>query len=382
MRRARSPLCGLLVAGACAVLATASCFPDYTFLPAGATPPDGGDGAAPGPDATADVAADGPGTDTRAPDGMAPGDATLEGAPPESGPGDAAPPDASEAGSSDSEAPFDGAAPVAMVPMSPGSFTFDVGGSSVHATLTYTFLIDAEEVTVARFKAWVGMGQPLPCSNGTQRCALDPNTPYDTAMFWDPRWNMPAQNLSYTGDSDCDLSTGGTVTYTSNDPNAGAYAVTCVNWAQAAAFCAFDGKRLPTTTEWYYVATGKGQHATEYPWGSNMPTCQQATTEPCAYPVAAGSTGPQIYGVFDLIGGVSEWTWDAVAQGNNVVYPPDATNYPGFAFDGGGGVTARNSFWINSTYDQGPTTLDAVWSAGPMAEYGYPNLGFRCAKTQ
>jgi formylglycine-generating enzyme required for sulfatase activity len=382
MRRARSRLLGLLVAVVCAALATASCFPDYTFLPAGATPPDGGggDGPASGPDATADGTVDGSGADTRVPDVTTPEDAPPDASPPESGPTEAAPPDASEAGGGDSGPPTDAAPPNTMVPISPGSFTFDVGGSSVHATLSTTFLIDSEEVTVARFKAWVAMGKPLPCANGTQRCALDAKTPYATAMFWDPAWSSLATNNDYTGDSNCDLSSGGTVTYTS--PNPDAYAVTCVNWAQAAAFCAFEQKRLPTTTEWYYVATGKGVHAHEYPWGSAMPTCQQATTNvPCPYPVAAGSTTAQIDGVFDLIGGVSEWTWDAVAQGA-IAYPPDATDYPGFAFDGGGGVTARNSFWINSSYDMGSSTLDTVWNAGPMAEYGYPDLGFRCAMTQ
>jgi formylglycine-generating enzyme required for sulfatase activity len=365
MRRARSRLLGLLVTGACAALATASCFPDYTFLPAGATPPDGGDGGASGPDATADVAVDSPGADTTVPDVTTAGDAPPDTAPPESGPAEAGP-------------PVDAAPSNTMVTVDGGAFDFVVGQKSVHATLDYSFEIDSEEVTVARFKAWVNAGKPVPC-NGAQPCLLDAKTPYKTAMAWDPSWNLLVASNDYLGGADCpDAPSMGTATYA--QPNSDTYAVTCVNWAQAAAFCAYDNqKRLPTTTEWYYVATGAGVHAQEYPWGSAMPTCNLAILYGCSYPVAAGTASVQISGVSDLIGDVSEWTWDAVAQ-SGIAYPPDATDYAGIAFEGG--VAARNSFWINSSYTTNAAGLDSVDQAGPEPQYGYPDLGFRCARTQ
>jgi formylglycine-generating enzyme required for sulfatase activity len=201
-------------------------------------------------------------------------------------------------------------------------------------------------------------------------------------MFWDPSWNTPATSTGYTGDNGCDRSNpGGVVTYT--QAHSDGYAVTCVNWAQAAAFCAWDNhKRLPTATEWYYVATGAGLHATEFPWGGASPDCTQATFGDCPYPVHVATTAVQIHDMYDLIGGVSEWAWDAVDPSSLVWFPPDATDYTGWAFDGGGGLAARNSFWINSSYTMGALALDSVGTAGPMAEYGYPDVGFRCAQTQ
>jgi formylglycine-generating enzyme required for sulfatase activity len=362
MGPARSRLRGLLVVSGSAVLATASCFPDYSFLPPGATTPDGGD-AAPGPD------------------GTTPRDATSDVAPAESGPPDAAPTDASDSGPGES-GPGDGGPPNTMVAFGPGSFDFVVGGQLVHATLDYKFAIDAQEVSVARFKAWVNAGMPINCT-GTP-CALDSKPPYDTQMFWDPGWDSLAASGDYTGNADCpDVPTMGMPTY----PN-DSYPVTCVNWAQAVAFCAFEQKRLPTTTEWYYVATAAGSYPRGYPWGTSpTPDCTRAVLDygggnDCHYPVAVPAAVAQTSGVYDLLGDVSEWTWDAVAQGSTVSYPPDATDYAGLAFDGGGGVPSRNSFWINSSYSTTPAALESVDRAGPEAQYGYPDLGFRCARTE
>jgi formylglycine-generating enzyme required for sulfatase activity len=365
MRRARSHLLGLLVVGACAVLAMASCFPDYTFLPAGATLPDSGDGATSGPDATADGAVDGPGADTRVPDVT-----TVEDAPP-----DTAPPDASDGGSGDSGAP-DG-----MVAITRGAFDFVVRAPA-HATLDYDFDIDAKEVTVARFKVWVDAGMPVPCA-GPQPCPLDGTIPYASVMVWNPAWNMPAQSLDYMGTSDCqNLGAGDVATY--KLPASDEYPVTCVNWAQAAAFCWSEKKRLPTTTEWYYVATAGGTNATMFPWGGAMPDCSFAifnySGNTCGYPVPVGTARAQVSGVYDLAGDVSEWTWDAVDLDAGISYPPDATDYAGIAYDGV--VDNRNSFWISSSYNTGPQTLDSVASAGPEPQWGYPDVGFRCARTR
>jgi formylglycine-generating enzyme required for sulfatase activity len=366
-----APACAALAASG--LVAMAACFPDYSFLPAGAMPPDaatpdalsgGGDGAT-GPDATVDAAGDGPGADTGVPE-SATGDA----------PSDAVTP------------PWDGAPPDGMVAFQDGSFDFVVQGATVHATLDYSFEIDAAEVTVARFRAWVHSGMHLPCG-GSLPCALDPRAPYHTAMFWDPLWNGLVTSPDYTGDhQSCpDLANGGFATYARSDGSAASEAVpvTCVNWAQAAAFCASEGKRLPTTTEWYYVATGGGTRLDQYPWGGMAtPDCTRAITDyddaGCGFPVPVGTAQAQISGVFDLIGSVSEWTWDAVvSDAGTIPYPPDATDYPGPAFQGD--AADRGSFWIESSYNSNPSTLDSVANGGGEPQNGWPDLGFRCART-
>jgi formylglycine-generating enzyme required for sulfatase activity len=334
--------CALAASG---LVAMASCFPGYSFLAAGAADDAGGDAAL----------VDGTAADATSDAGATP---------------DTALPGTGEGGTAD------GAPPSGMVAIHGGTFDFIVNGPSLHATLDYDFYIDAKEVTVARFKQWVTAGLPLPCS-GSQPCALDTKAPYATAMYWDPAWNTVASEPDFTGGPDCG-NVGGldVATFVQQSPDA--YPVTCVNWAQAAAFCWSEHKRLPTTTEWYYVATGAGAWATAYPWGTATPDCTVAILDTCSWPQPVGTAGPQIMGVYDLIGSVSEWTWDSIDPA--FTYPLDATDFAGLAFDGG--VDTRNSFWINSQYSSAASTLDGVAAAGPKPQYGWPNLGFRCAMTQ
>jgi formylglycine-generating enzyme required for sulfatase activity len=355
--------------------AVVSCFPNYTFGTSGPDASDVGDGGY-GPETTSDGSGDStvPVGDDAAPD-VTTGD--------DAGPGDDV---ASETSSppvdsaTEGAPPSDAAPPNAMIPITGGSFDFVLGSATVHETLDYNFEIDAYEVTVARFKAWVDQQMPLPCGGGGP-CPLDTKAPYSTTMIWNPSWIAQAQSHDYAAGTDCG-NEGPPSVATYLQPNPSALAVTCVNWAQAVAFCAFEGKRLPTVAEWYYVATGAGVHRSEYPWGSAPPDCSLAILalggNNCGYPNAAGTAKAQISGVFDLVGGVDEWAWDSIDT--NLTYPPDATDYAGRAYDGGAG--GRGSFWIKSAFDDTPATLDSLAMSGAMPDYGWSDLGFRCARTQ
>jgi formylglycine-generating enzyme required for sulfatase activity len=91
-----------------------------------------------------------------------------------------------------------------------------------------------------------------------------------------------------------------------------------ISRADAEAYCAFRGGRLPTAEEWAFAAAGGG--ARRYPWGDTGAVCRRATWGLSSGPCAFGHMGPELAalhpldvtpeGVLDLAGNVSEWVAD------------------------------------------------------------------------
>jgi formylglycine-generating enzyme required for sulfatase activity len=85
--------------------------------------------------------------------------------------------------------------------------------------------------------------------------------------------------------------------------------------AEAEAFCAFVGGRLPTSDEWLFAAAGAAGR--RYPWGNTGLVCRRASFGLALGPCAQGGTGPDLAGarpdgatpegVLDLAGNVAEW---------------------------------------------------------------------------
>jgi formylglycine-generating enzyme required for sulfatase activity len=93
----------------------------------------------------------------------------------------------------------------------------------------------------------------------------------------------------------------------------------CVDWGQANLYCTEQGKRLPTSAEWEWAATGggRGKSAFPYAWGSGTPAKQlcwsglENRIKPLLGTCPVGSfDNDGTNGVHDLAGNVSEWVSD------------------------------------------------------------------------
>jgi formylglycine-generating enzyme required for sulfatase activity len=228
--------------------------------------------------------------------------------------------------------------PSKLIPAGTFDFLNEQTQKTTPATLSHDFYLDELEVTVARFKAWIDGGQKPPCASGT--CTLDPGGPYETTMIWDSAWNLSSASQSFQDPASC--GNAGSNTGPSDNhaptwglPDGATFPIGCLNWYQAVAFCASEGKRLPTETEWQYAASGRGLGRT-YPWGNTEPVgCTQAiwnngAAAPgfngCGFPKVVGSVlaGASRDGVLDMAGSLYEWLWDF-----DGAYPDAATlDYP------------------------------------------------------
>ena len=76
-----------------------------------------------------------------------------------------------------------------------------------------------------------------------------------------------------------------------------------VSWDDGAAFCAWEGKRLPTEAEWEHACRGiaEGQ---KYPWGNTAPTAAQAVFGLTNGALDVGTKVKSYFGLYDMIGNV------------------------------------------------------------------------------
>ena len=243
------------------------------------------------------------------PDGNAPDRSERDGGAADGSPGRDANPEP------DADAADDFRCPPAMRAIPAGSFERNDAGITVGP-----FCLDRTEVTLGSFRACVTAGacDPIPAS-ADERC-----NSRGTA-----RDGHPAD---------------------------------CVTAVQAESFCAWLGKRLPSSDELSWAARGASANA-KYPWGSADPTPADDPPRLCWAPISADHTcttgafagGASPQGVFDLAGNVWEWTSTEAGTGNRRV-------------QGG-------AYW-----DEAPLALFQADYWEPMpADTAAPAYGFRCA---
>lgn len=239
-----------------------------------------------------------------------------------------------------------------------------------HTVTVSEFALDTFEVTVGRFRAFVTAFDGTPPAGGAGAHPLIANS------GWRSEWNatLPSSQEALTANLKCSEEY---QTWTDAAGDNEDLAINCVNWFEAAAFCAWDGRRLPTEVEWEYAAAG-GEDNRLFPWGAADPSSSTALANYTGsdaspfVPVGSHSDGAARWGHQDQAGGMFEWSLDG--------YNP--------AWYAGGGAScgdcanlsdsqyrvARGGGWSNEA-----GSLRAAARLGLAPADRHYNVGIRCA---
>jgi formylglycine-generating enzyme len=263
----------------------------------------------------------------------------------------------------------------------PGAPFYRGTDTSYPATIS-TFALDKYEVTVGRFRKFVAAYAGPPAAGAGAH-------PLISNSGWQTAWNssIAADSVALTTAVQCNASTQTWFADGSTDR----LPMNCVSWFEAFAFCAWDGGRLPTETEWEYAAAGGSTNDWTYPWGSMPPVWDQPSTQAnfecwgggdqqaCTFsdilPVGSKPAGAGIYGQLDLAGSMWEWSLDwwnvfTVSCANCANLTP-ALPAPDSERMKRGGAWNYDSSYLTATYRN---------YAGTPA-YHNSETGFRCART-
>ncbi len=197
-------------------------------------------------------------------------------------------------------------------------------GGGTFGPITATDLCyDRTEVTVAAYRACVTKGSCSAAS--TTELSLHQNFPRASECNWaaSGRENHP---------------------------------INCVDLDQSTAYCAAQGKRLPSALEWFWVARG-GALGRTYPWGEEAPSdTRLCWMQSHTCPVASFPAGASSIGLVDLSANV----WERTST-----MGPTA----GSVYSIGGGF-----------YETEPTNVSAMHTGVSYTEEKFHDVGFRCVK--
>lgn len=224
-------------------------------------------------------------------------------------------------------------APIAFIPDGEFAMGSDRGQDDeqpVHRVSVKAFYLETQEVTVARYAAFLMSQKP------------------DPPFKWNEATNGSHENKPVVG----------------------------VNWYDARDYCRWIGRRLPTEAEWELAA--RGTEGRMYPWGEAHPTRGHANaghTKWHGYDtltnVGQFELGKTPNGVYDLAGNLWEWVADwydaSYYQFSPRENPPGPSAGPLRALRGGA--------WNNDA-----KTIRSTNRAGYAPDARRNDVGFRCAK--
>jgi sulfatase modifying factor 1 len=145
--------------------------------------------------------------------------------------------------------------------------------------------------------------------------------------------------------------------------------VTHVSWFAAKAYCAWKGKRLPSTAEWEYVAAASSTRPDGEKDADFVRELRKwyATPAPAVLP-AVGRSGPNYFGVRDMHGLMWEWVADFYTA---MVTGDAGSDRQLFCGAGSQSARDRNDF---------PAFMRFGFRSSLKQSYTVHNLGFRCAR--
>ena len=232
----------------------------------------------------------------------------------------------------------DAAAEQDMTLIPRGEFTMgshEHSDEAAHQVVLDPYYIDKYEVSNARYKEFItAAGHPAPA-------------------YWDdPRLSKP------------------------NQPVVG------VSWNDAAAFCKWESKRLPTEAEWERAAKGP-EGDNHYPWGHKLDSTKANYGQNVGrtMPVDSYPDGVNGFGVYNMAGNVFEWVsdwYDPKYYKQSVALNPQGPE-KGYNFANQGPVKVlRGGSWLAP--ETSLHTSHRFWNQPENNSYGV-GLGFRCAKS-
>lgn len=152
----------------------------------------------------------------------------------------------------------------------------------------------------------------------------------------------------------------------------GLHPMNCLGLAHAMQFCEWQGGRLPTASEWEWIARQSAER-TDFPWGPQRPSCEYAiislscSERKCfgcnrggTWPVGSRPRGASRNGILDLVGNVKEF-----------VLSDDRAKFSSY------GGSYMEDYPIDAelvTYDFYPLFPEFPYSGGST------EIGFRCVR--
>jgi sulfatase modifying factor 1 len=260
-----------------------------------------------------------------------------------------------------------------------GSFALTVDNGRIIPATVSSFRLDRFEVTVGRMRAfiadydaWRGRGQPA-VGLGAHPLIADSG--------WQERFTeqLPANAAAF----EAGLRHCGDIPYsTYADGLTEAVPLNCASWFEAAAFCAWDGGRLPTFAELAYAGAG-GDENRIYPWGDTPVPRRELALFGCridflspicslddVLPAGAQPLGAGRFGHDDLAGSMSERVLDGMPGfGESCTDCANLADESVRMWRGGGWLDGADSM-KNAPFSTGDAALRLLF------------LGFRCARDE